>query len=249
MGSSVPGQSKRSCSALRPGRRTFSPWLTMRRTHALVAVAAHPQEAGALRRADPLVQIARVVVRQQAVEVQRAPRRARARHRRAPRCRAAPSARTMPRDGQDERRRAGHVIDHREARALGDRAHDRVEDLGVAREREGDLRDDHLRAAAPRGFEQHVAAGVVIVARGEQLVARLQVERAHHGVHAGRRVLHEDQVVALAAEETPPAPRARRRAAARTRAGGSAPAALRAGRATAPALRAPPADTRRTSRD
>ena len=105
------------------------------------------------------------------------------------------------------------------------------------------------RARPARRHEvERVAAGVVGVVGGEQLVARRERQRAQHGVDAGGGVAHEGEVVGIGAHErgqrgprdVEQRPRARAR--------GSAPARASSSARSAPGARGPRSGRRRRSR-
>ena len=122
-----------------------------------------------------------------------------------------------PLDRQDEPRRARHVVDERQPRPRA-RPATRIasSDLAPASRRgNGSVGHDDARARAGRHGLERVPAGVVGVVRGEELVARLEIQRPEHRVDAGRGVRDEDEVVRVGPHERRRARLAPRRAAPR----------------------------------
>ena len=98
-----PVQSNSRRKRLRSARVAFAPWLIDDGRIRGWRFAAHVEERGAFRRADPLVAVARVVRGAQRVEIERQHAgRVRAVDQRVDAARG--SAATMPRDREDERR-------------------------------------------------------------------------------------------------------------------------------------------------
>ena len=144
-----------------------------------------PEEAGALRRAEPLVAVAGVDVGAERVEIERQLARRvgavddRERSGRARR-------RADLRHREHERGRRGDVADRDRPRPRPDRGRELVR-LGV-----DELRADEL----PR--PRH---GAVLVPRRQHLVAGLEAERADDRVQTGSRVGDEDEIVGARAEK------------------------------------------------
>src|SRR6266446_6569391 len=170
------------------------------RPHAAPAVAADVEEAGALRRAQPLVAVAGVVRGTERAEVERQHAgRVRAVDQRVD---AAPGELAHePLDGQHEARRAGHVIEQREPGARRDPRQHGFNDRVRRREREGNGHDHDLRPRRGGHEVEHVPARVVGVVGHQELVPRRERQRAQHGVHGGGRVRDEDQALRVGAEE------------------------------------------------
>jgi hypothetical protein len=170
------------------------------RVHAGLTVAPHVEEGRALGRAQPLVAVARVVGRAEGgqVELDHAGRvRAVDEH-----VDAAPlQSLDEARDGQHQARRARDVVDERQARGRRHPREQRFDDLFRIAQREGQRRAHDARAARLRHRVGRVAAGRVGRVGDEQLVAGAQLERAQHGVDAGRGVGHEDEVGRVGAHE------------------------------------------------
>ena len=168
-------------------------------TDALLAIAPHVQERGSLRRAEPLVAVAREVRGADPAQIQRHhPRRVRSVDEGVD----APFLKT-PDDLLDRKNdpgRAGHMIEQGQPGPGRDGTEHRIDDLrgpgdGPRHRRHHDFR------AAPFLPAQRVPAGVVGVVGGEQLVARLELERADHGVHAAGRVRNEREIVRICPDE------------------------------------------------
>ena len=189
-----------------------------------------PEEAGALRRAEPLVAVAGVDVGAERLEVERqlagrvraVDDRERARR---------PRRRADLRHRQHERGRRGDVADRDGLRPRPDRVDELVR-LGV----------DELRAhELPRPRD-----GAVLVPRRQHLVAGLEPQRADDRVQTGGGVRDEDEVVGSRAARMRPVPRATRRSARRSGGRGTRPDSARA-RAAAPGSARTPAPGRRRS--
>ena len=151
-----------------------------------------PEEACALRRAEPLVTVARVDVGAERVEIERQlARRVSAVDDRERAGRARRGADLRHREHQRGRR--GDVADRDRPRPRPDRGHELVR-LGV-----DELRADEL----PR--PRH---GAVLVPRRQHLVPGLEPERADDRVQTGSRVGDEDEIVGSRAEKRRPARRA-----------------------------------------
>ena len=145
------------------------------------------RNAGALRRADPLVEVAGVPGRAEPVEVERQhPRRVGAVDERLDP--ALGERGDDPLDREDQRRRARDVADQGEPGPVGDRAEDRVDDVVLRRDRERDPGDDDAGAVALGDVAQDVDRRVVLVVVGQELVAGLEPERADDGVDGAGRV-------------------------------------------------------------
>ena len=104
-------------------------------------------------------------------------------------------------DGETEPRCAGDVVEEDKAGAGGDGLKEGSLDLCRGGDREGDLCNDEAGAGAISRLLQDVAAGVVDVARGEQLVAGPEVERGNDGGHRGGGVCEQCKVVGRGADE------------------------------------------------
>ncbi len=165
-----------------------------------LAILARDEKTGPLGRAQPLVAVADVVSRAEGGEVERQhPRRVRAVDEDVdPACLQFGAD---PRHREDQRRRAGHVIDEREPGARGDRGEDGVGHVVGAVERERDPRDHDPCAGTLGDPVEGVLARVVGVVGGEQLVAGVEAERAQDRVHARRRVGDEDQILGVRVDE------------------------------------------------
>src|SRR5437773_5810630 len=164
------------------------------------AVPPHPEEGGALRRAEPLVAVPAVVRGAERAEVQRdhAGSVGPVDHD----LHAAPGeVGDQPPDRQHERGRTRDVVQQGQARPRRDPRHHGVHDLGRRRDGERDPRDDDA-GARPAGDEvEGVPAGVVGVVGREQLVAGPEGERAQHGVDTARGVDDEGEVIGVGADE------------------------------------------------
>ena len=99
----------------------------------------------------------------------------------------------LPR-GKDEGGGAGHMIQHQQACAWRDGAEHGFDDLlaGAQRKRHG--HHDQPGARLTRGLGEHIAAGIVIVVRGQEFIAPLQLQGTDDGIHAGRGVRDKHQV-------------------------------------------------------
>ena len=78
-------------------------------------------------------------------------------------------------DREHESGLAGHVIEQREPRALGDTIHHGLNRLVAAGDGKRQVRHHDPGSGTPGHEVQHVAAGVVLVIGGEEFVARLEV--------------------------------------------------------------------------
>ena len=105
-------------------------------------------------------------------------------------------------DRQHEAGLAGHVIQQREPGASGDRAEDRIEDLLRAGDRKRNRCHHDPGSGTPGDEFEHVAAGVVLVIRGEQFITRFEAQRPEYCVDRRRRVGDPGQVPRRCAEET-----------------------------------------------
>ena len=234
----MPIQSNSRRKRERSVRRELAPWLITSGRTPRLPVGPDVEEPRALRRADPLVAVARVVRGAESAEVERHHARARGRRRPARRRRGGQLAHE-PLDRQDEAGRARHVVDQREPRPRPGPAEHRLEDLLRAASGNGTgattTRAPARAATASTAFRQALYAWV----GRQELVARSEVERAEHGVHAGRRVGHERQVVRIGPDEG--AERGPRGVEAlRARGSGTAPARSPAARGARPGRPAPP---------
>ena len=81
------------------------------------------------------------------------------------------------------------------------RREDRLEELGVAFDLEGQPRDDDACVGQASDLGLGVEDRVVLVVRRQELVARLEPERAEDGRHAGRRVRNEDEALGIRVQE------------------------------------------------
>ena len=159
-----------------------------------------PEEGGALGCAEPLVAVARVVARTERFDGER----------RGEWGMSAVDHHTDAAgfelggegfDGETEPRCAGDVIEEDKAGAVGDGREEGSLDLCRGGDWEGDLRDDEAGAAAVSRLLQDVAAGVVDVVCGEQLVARCEAERGNDRGHRGGGVCQQRKVVGRGADE------------------------------------------------
>jgi len=107
------------------------------------------------------------------------------------------------RERNDQRRRAGHVIEERQARARRDRFEHRPDDLFGTGKREWHARHDHPRAAARRHELEGLAAGAVGVIGRQDIVAGLQVPAAERRVDGVSRVRDEGEAVRRRPDECP----------------------------------------------
>jgi hypothetical protein len=105
------------------------------------------------------------------------------------------------RHGKHQRGGARHVVEHRQAGARSHRLEHRLDNFIRPAQGKRDSHRDHPGAHLPRGLQEHVVTGIVIVAGGKQLIAAAQLERAQHGVDAGRGVGDEDQVSRSCSDE------------------------------------------------
>ena len=141
----MPVQSNSRRKRLRSRRGEFAPWLMTAGRIAARRFSRTYRNAGALRRADPLVQVAGVVRRADRADVEREhARRVRAVDQRVDAARG--QLLHDPLDGEDQRRLAGDVVDEQQPRAVGDFLQHALDDDVRRANREGDVGDDHLRA-------------------------------------------------------------------------------------------------------
>ena len=170
------------------------------RVETVLAVAADMEERRALRGADPFVQVAGVVRRSQAVDLDvEHPRRVRAVDEGVHPARRQLGHQLV--DGQDEGRGRRDVVEHGQAGPRRDRGQHPFDDVLGAGGGKG-KRHGHHSGAAGRGRDrQHVAAGVVLVVGRQQLVAGGEGEPAEDGIHAGGGVVDEGEVVRIGADE------------------------------------------------
>ncbi len=167
---------------------------------ALLPVLPHVQERGALRRAEPLVGVRRVIGRAEAREVERDhPEGVRAVHQRVHAARRKLGDETL--DREDERRRARDVIQDREARVRRNARENAGNDFLFGTQRKRNFRHDDSRAGAGRHVVESLLARGVRVVRREEFVAGGERERADDRVHARRRVRDEREVVAVRPDE------------------------------------------------
>jgi hypothetical protein len=181
-----------------PGR--VGPVADDQRADAGLPVPPDVEEAGSLRSAEPLVTVAGVVRRPERPEVDR--------HHARRVCSVDDHVDATGLEGGDHGLHREHhaggtgdVVQEHEPRPRGHCAEHRVRDVLRAAEREGHAGDHHAGAGPARDRVECVDAGVVAMVGGEQLVARVELERAEHGVHPGGGVVHEGQVVRIGAEE------------------------------------------------
>lgn len=171
-----------------------------RRMDTCVAVSAHVQKRRALRRAKPLVGIARIVGRCDAAQIER-------HHAGGMRAvderidAAGTEFAHQALDRQDERRRTGDVIHKREACPRRDgRKHCR-EHLALGSQRKRHAGRHHLRAGPRRHELRALAARAVGLTGQQQLITRLERERAQHRVHRGRGVRDEHHIGGIRTDE------------------------------------------------
>ena len=138
--------------------------------NSLLPIAADVEEAGPFRAAEPLVAVAGVVSRPDAVDVER-------NHARS----VSPIDERVdspvgeepddPRDRPDQRRRTCHVVDHCQPGPIGGRREDRIDGLVFRFDGHRDLRHNHSGAASAGHVLDYIAAGIVGVIGHEQLIA------------------------------------------------------------------------------
>ena len=104
-------------------------------------------------------------------------------------------------DREDEPGRARHVADKGQPRSRRHCSEDRLDHLARAADREWHAGYDDPRPVAPGRPPERVQRRVVLVVGGQQLGAGREAERTEDGVHAGRRVRDEDQVVRVGTDE------------------------------------------------
>ena len=152
-----------------------------RRADSRLAIGPDVEERGALRRADPLVEVARVPRGPDRGQVERQhPRRVRAVDERLDA--ALGERRDDPGDREDERRRARDVAEDGDPGPVGDRVEDRVDDLVLIATGNG-IRATTTRAPVALGdVAEDVEDGVVLVVVGQELVAGAEAERAEDRV-------------------------------------------------------------------
>ena len=218
-----------------------------RRADGGLAVAADVEECRALRRADPLVEVRRVVRGAERVEVERDhARRVGAVDERVD---AAPaSSATIRSIGRTSAvglvtwlttaRRVRSVVASRSA----------PDDVVLGDRRERQPRDDDARAVARGHVAGDVQDRVVLVVGRQDLVARLEPQRAQNGVDAAGRVRDQGEVVRVGAEERPERPPDLGEEAVELAREELDRLGLRAGRATRAGRRGPRPGTRRTTR-
>jgi len=105
------------------------------------------------------------------------------------------------RHGKHQRGGARHVVEHRQAGAPSHRLEHGLDNFTRSAQGKRDPHSDYPGSRLPRGLQEHVVAGIVIVAGGEQLIAAPQLERPRHGVNTGRGVVDEDQVARSHSDE------------------------------------------------
>ena len=104
-------------------------------------------------------------------------------------------------DRQNQRTFRRNVVDHRDTRARADRLGDPFDELIGIEARIGHLHDANLRSPLARHEGDDPRRRAIGVVGQEHLVARLEPEGSQDGVHAGRRVVYEHDVVAAGADE------------------------------------------------
>ena len=170
------------------------------RADPLLAVGADPEEGRALRRTHPLVQVAGVVRGAKAGDIQLH----HAGRVRAVDQRVDPALRQRGNQllhRQHQRRGRRDVVEHRQTGSRRDGAHHGRHHRIRRFERERNLRHDHAGAAARRHVVKRVAHGVVLMVGGQQLVARLEAQRAQHRIDPGGGVGDERQVIGPGTDE------------------------------------------------
>ena len=93
------------------------------------------------------------------------------------------------------------MVEHGQPGAGRDRGQHPLDDILRPGRWEGERHGHHPGAGGLGRDGQHVAAGVVLVVGRQQLVSGSEGEPADDGVHAGRGVVHERQVVRVGADE------------------------------------------------
>ena len=247
VGSAVPVQSNSSRKRERSVRGEFAPWLIASGRIAAWRSRRTQRNPAPFGRADPLVEVAGVV---RGAEARRGRARAcpaRARRRRACRCPACRARRRSARSGSTSP--VGLVTWSMSASRVRGVTAPRIASTTSSAERSGKGTAATTRgAAALRGTRQRVLRRVVGVIGGQQLVARLEVERGEHGVEAGRGVGDRCQVIGVGADEAAERGARRRPSQARGRGRRSGPAPLPCAPATRLGPRARRAAWRRTTR-
>ena len=121
---------------------------------------------------------------------------------------------------QDQAGLADDMVDHQQARGVGDGGEHALDDLARVRQREGDRNDPHAGADAPAVEAHGVGGGVVLGVQDQDLVAGTDLglgdlarvvtpgrglagQHRQGRVHSGGRVGHEDQAPGVRAEEPP----------------------------------------------
>ena len=157
------------------------------------------QKGAALRRAQPLVQVARVEIDAQRFQVQRElTRRMRAVDEGQDARRAGAPAKRH--DRQDDSRGRGEVAEIDHPRARGHLVPNRFDDLGRIgeriRKRRGPIREATLAGQKAPG----PVAGAVLVIGGQHLIAGPKIKAARDDVDPGRGVDDIHQIVGIAAK-------------------------------------------------
>ena len=167
---------------------------------ARLLVGPHVQKRGTLRRAHPLVRVARVEGRAEGRERKRQhPGRVGAVDERLDSTLAQGRHDALERENQA--RRAGDVVDQHEPGPRGHAAEDRVDHRVRGGERKRDAHHHDPRARAASRVAERVVRGVVLVIGHDELVASREVERAQDRIDSRSRVGDESQVVRVGAHE------------------------------------------------
>ena len=106
-----------------------------------------------------------------------------------------------PLDREDRGRRAGDMARQSEPGPRRQCSPERLEDLVVRRDLERKLDRHDARAGSAGDLREPVERGVVLVIRGQKLVAGRKFEGSEDGRHAARGVLHEHQPVRIRTQE------------------------------------------------
>lgn len=105
-------------------------------------------------------------------------------------------------DGKNQASLAGDMINERQPSSGSGRLQYLFDDEVRIRNRERNLRDDHVRSAA-LSYEIHRIPTRVVTMIGDQnLVTGIELKRAQHGVDASCRIGNENEIIRIRANET-----------------------------------------------
>jgi hypothetical protein len=103
--------------------------------------------------------------------------------------------------GHDHAGQAGYVVDDRDACPVGGAVQQELHDFVRRSDREWNVDRDDARTRPARNEVHRIPAGVVLVVCREELVSRLEAERAEDRVDAGRCIRDEDEVIGVHSHE------------------------------------------------